>query len=525
MPGYLKLDGSLFPSLFPDNKRSVTRVTEPQTFINPYSFETRDNVVIVHSPIHVELLADFINELRTQLDLEKNHLLIGVIGQGLTEKHIVAMHLPPASQHAVVYDSKYSNASRFFGNTKVANVIIGLLGNINPFASRTTEIDPKLTFITKVTYHALGTQSLFDGVSCGYHCASNLKILADLLVAKKIPTPELILAQTQAPVTRSARLLQNTHPEQVQRTLTPFLKKAWQDTFLPLMSEEERNKYHFGHYFMGWPQNEGSKAVYFITLKFITTPLTNLFSLLVEFPLNALSESASFLKNTLIPWAPTNGFSQGIRSSLLAITIGVQMAFKGLSLLLRTITSPLISYRAAREIHPVLGYLSALTSLVLIGSGLAALAVFAPYILAAMAPAMGPSATAFLTSIAMPFVELFSLMGVSLSIASGAMMAFITGGLIASVFHLVGRGLTYPNAVVPSAAEVQSIERHLDRTQEDEEHTDDGFALVDSPRPEGMFADSFGRLTNGQQKRSSEDFKHKAVGDTIGQHYSHDVKI
>lgn len=523
MPGYLKLDDSHFPNLFPDNKDSVTQVKEPKKFINPYSFEVRDNSVIVHSPIHVELLEDFINALRTHVDLEKNHLLIGVIGQGLTERHIVAMHIPPASQHAVVYDSKYSNASRFFGETKTANLITGLLRNLNPFANRTTEVNPKLAHITKVTYHALGTQSLFDGVSCGYHCASNLKILADLLAAKETPTPELVLAQTQAPVTRSARLLRNTYPEQVEQAPTRFLKKAWQDTFLPLMSEEERSKYHFGHYFMGWPQKEGSKVVYFLTLKFITTPLTNLFSLLLEFPLNALSESVSFLKNTLIPWAPTNGFSQGIRSLLLAITTGVQMAFKGLSLLLRTITSPLISYRAARERHPVLGYLSALTSVVLIGGGLAALAVFAPYILAAIAPSMGPGATTLLTSLAMPFVELFSLMGASLSIATGAMLMLISGGLIASLFHLVGRGLIYPKDVAPSPAKGQPIEQSQDSAKAADQHSDDGFTLVDSPRPEGMFVDSFGRLANGQQKRSREDFKPEAVGDTIDQQYSHDV--
>lgn len=234
-------------------------------------------------------------------------------------------------------------------------------------------------------------------------------------------------------------------PDRVKVSFLAFLKKAWQDTFLPLAQEHEKDTYHFGHYFMGWPsQPSGSIIAYVLTLKFITTPLTNLVSLVTEFPLNLLSETFSFLKNKVLAWAPTNGATQSIRSFLLLATMGLQNLFKGICYLIRTITSPLVSFKEARKAHPVLGYLSALASALFIGSAIVALAVFAPPILAAIMPSMGPGALSLLGTLAYPFVQLFSLISLSIPAATGAMLTFATGILSLGVLHLLGRKTIYP---------------------------------------------------------------------------------
>ena len=489
MPGYFKLKE--YKPLFQNNPNRIDLTSEQaQHFGNPYSYDKQGNVVTVHTPIYLASLPDFLKDIRERMDIDvaQDHLLIGIISKGITEYHIVALHIPPNSEHYFAYDSKYSNPEQFFSPVHstpqtifeviqyrinlAMNALTGLVQTLNPNAHK-----PRAVKEGSVVYNALGTQSFFDGDSCGYHCGSNLKLLAQLIHEGKEPTAELLLAATQSPAAESAQLLNHAAPGTVKLSFSAFLNKAWQDTFLPHIAEKERQHYHFGHYFMGWPsQADGSKIAYFATLKFITTPLVNLLSLVTEFPLNLISETASYLKNKLISFAPTNAFTQGIRSVLLVSAMGLQSIFKGLSLLIRTITSPIVSFKEAYKQHPALGYVSALASVILIGGGLAALAVFAPLVVATLAPSMGPGALALLSTLAAPALQVLAMMSLSVSVATAAVLTFISGGVVAGMLHLLGRSIIYPTPAVeqvPAARTEQSVgsnvSAHLPQSLDEED--------------------------------------------------------
>ncbi|WP_454784857.1 hypothetical protein [Legionella sp. WA2024007413] len=446
MTGYFPLGNLIYPYLF-TNKPSRLG----------YSFEKRGDVVIVHNSIPVKSLNHFLNYLEEN-NLTNKHVLFGVEGQGATEQHIVTMHLPPNGVPKI-YDSKYSNPKRFFASNRSKNTVIGILGaafhSLNPWASKELNVDLNHISskrIPSATYYSLGTQSFFDGITCGYHTGSLIEILADRLNSNFDPSPQNLLDALKNPVTDAAAKLQTQNaPKTLDMSIFSFWKKAWQDTFLPLIDTQVRDNYHFGHYFLGWPSDpKGSKLAYFITLKFITAPLTNLLSFFTEFPLNFLSETFSFLKNITLSWAPTNWFTQSIRSALLLVTMGLEGLFKGAYYLTRTITSPITSFKEAQRVHPVLGFLSALASVCFIGAAVVALSFFAPPISAALMPSMGPGALTLLSNLAYPFVQLFSLISVSLPTASGAMLSLMT--LISSVgiLHRLGRQTIYPEESQPA---------------------------------------------------------------------------
>ncbi|RUR26939.1 hypothetical protein [Legionella qingyii] len=462
MPGYLSIHPLTFPNLFRKEKISIEEITTPAI---RYELERSGNVIIMHTPIKVASLKKFFDDLAAREDLSQMHVLLGVIGQGATEDHIVTMHLPPGKQPQV-YDSKYSNPERFFSTAPSKNTIIGMLSaafhSLNPFASPEQHVDLNhlgSERINSATYHAFGTQSFFDGVTCGYHTAQLIKIFAPILEHGDNPNPSELLNASINPVTSSAKILEENAPDLVQVSFFSFLKKAWQDTFLTLTDPQFRNQYHFGHYFLGWPSDpKGSKIAYFLTLKFITAPLTNLLSLAIEFPLNFLSETCSFLKNRILSWAPTNWLTQSLRSVLLLTTMGLQGLFKGANYLIRTITSPIVSFKEAQKVHPALGYLSALASICFIGAAIAALAFFAPPIVAALMPSIGPGALAVLSTLAYPFVQLFSLISVSIPAATGAMLSLITGASFLGALHQLGRNTIYPQKSQVITQRVVNIE-------------------------------------------------------------------
>ncbi|MBN9227059.1 MULTISPECIES: hypothetical protein [Legionella] len=518
MAGYFPLGDIVFPFLFKDGKGQI----ETKASSLELTLEQRDNVVMVHESIPVQSLEAFFKFLETRPDLTKKHILFGVIGQGATEQHIVAMHLPPNGAQAKVYDSKYSNPERFFAREPSKNTITGiakgLFHALNPFASPEQTVNLShfnAQQIKSASYYSFGTQSFFDGVTCGYHTGSLIKTLAGFLEQdpNANPSPKQLLDATTAPVSTSAqKLCMHKAPRVPETSFFSFVKKAWQDTFLPLVAEEERDAHHFGHYFMGWPQANGSKIAYFITLKFITAPITNLLSLAVEFPLNLLSEASSFIKNKLFSWAPTNGVTQSIRSVLLLTTMGLQGLFQGAYYLLRTITSPMASFKAAHKIHPVLGYLSALASACFIGAIVASLTIFAPPILAALMPTMGPGAIAMLNILAYPFAQLFSLLSVSIPAATGAALTFATGALTLAILHMLGRKTIYPEEGT-SAADNKKVSPPRTVDIEDEDDSDDllkGYEVVGESEPyvhgtSGMLNTSFGRRRPVKAKEKSGD--------------------
>ncbi|KTD72377.1 hypothetical protein [Legionella tucsonensis] len=513
MPGYSLLGSVVFRCLF----KKTTGVIEYNSDLD-ITLEIRDHVVIVHHSIPVGSLNAFFNYLAKREDLAQKHILFGVEGQGVTERHIVTMHLPPNGVQPIVYDSKHGDSKRFFSlppsKNTLGNKIRSALLALNPNKNQTVNLS-HLGFeqIKSATYHSFGTQSFFDGITCDYHTGNLIKTLADFLEQGIKPSPEQLAETSRNPITTSAQIVKKTFPERVDMSLLAFLKKAWQDTFLPLKKNEEKDQYHFGHYFMGWPSKpNASKLPYFLTLKFITTPLTNLLSLATEFPLNVLSETFSFLKNKILSWAPTNGVTQSIRSLLLLSTMGLQNLFKGAYYLIRTITSPIASFKEAQKVHPVLGYLSALTSVLFIGTAIALLAVFAPPIMAALMPSMGPGALSLLSTLAYPFAQLFSLVSLSISSATGAMLTFATGALFLGVLHLLGRKTIYPDEnqskklddISPQSQTGSNVSNHLVSSSD---HSVDEVEIVAPFGESDMLDSSFGRLYSRTKEKTGDDFK------------------
>ncbi|WP_454781499.1 hypothetical protein [Legionella sp. WA2022007384] len=510
MTGYFKLGDIVYPYLFKENETNFSPLE--------LSHVQRGNVVIVRNSIPVGSLKLLLGYLKRN-NLNHMHVLVGVEGQGATEQHIVTMHLPPNGAQPKIYDSKYSNPERFFAKDSSKNTTRGILAaalhSLNPFARSEQSVDLSHlgSEIHSATYYTLGTQSFFDGITCGYHTGSVIEALASLLGSGDDPNPTELLDALKNPVTDSAKKLRAQEaPITPDMSIFSFWIKAWQDTFLPLTEQGERSKYHFGHYFLGWPSDKGSKIAYAITLKFITAPLTNLLSLLTEFPLNFLSETCSFLKNRTLSWAPTNWFTQSIRSVLLLSTMGLQGLFKGTYYLIRTVTSPIASFKDAQKVHPALGYLSALASLCFIGAAIGALAFFAPPLAAALMPSMGPGALSMLSTLAYPFIELFSLISLSIPTATGAMLSLITLASSFGVMHLLGRKTIYPEET--PTPPVQHKEIHI----EPPEIGSNVSALLPSENglsKDDVWVDVGDDIPIKKEQKSNNDFKPNDIQATI----------
>ncbi|QBR83086.1 hypothetical protein E3983_01150 [Legionella israelensis] len=414
-------------------------------FDHPFNFFScykEGNTIVVLHPFNDSRYADLITSLQTQYgNLDNCHVLVGLKGKGVTEGHIVTSYQPPGGRRQI-FDSKTSDAKKFFNQptgNQIGTVILGLFRSLIPSYSN-------LNDIPDTDYHALGTQSFFDPVSCGYHTASNILTLRQMLYdgrASEINRDNL-LKESHNPVYRSANALKNTtHATRVDSGLGAFLKKAWQDTYMPLENEEKRKKRHFGHYFMGWPKEKGAgqKVLYFATLGFLFNPLLNLIKLPTEFLLNALSETASYAKNALLATAPTHPALQYLRSTALLALYGLQGAFKGLSLLVRTVTSPITSFKAAWRVHPALGVLSAVVSV----AAYAALAIFAAPALLALA---GPGAAGFLApaikALSYPVTFIAAKLSLEVPAVIGAAFTALAGSsLLVGIKAAVGKAISF----------------------------------------------------------------------------------
>ncbi|KTD47011.1 hypothetical protein Lrub_1933 [Legionella rubrilucens] len=417
-----------------------------------YCIETIDDdnqLLVILTPIHLipnqqdigSVLTGFrqrIPEFQTRQ--HRFHVLAGVVGNGVTERHIVSMYVPPNGD-IHFFDPKASDREKFFSDKLIdqtfswRRLFPALWNSLSPRPTSSFTLSDGEDINRPAVHFALGTQSFYDGVSCGYHHAAQLLVLKHLIMQGKRVTVDALLDKLRNPVHESSEALKQTpYESQATNRFLAFMKKAWLDTYLPDKIEEEREPLHFGHYFMGWPSQKGTfrKVVYFLTLGFILNPLINVIKL-PELLANGISESFSFLKNSLINWAPTHPATQFFRSGLLLSTIGLQGLFKGLYFAIRTVTSPVTSFKEAWRIHPALGILSAVVSLTVY----AALVYFAAPVVVPILMAAGPAAAPAFNALAYPLVQLFGLIGVSLTTGTAAAGTLTLGAVIVQAGRLL----------------------------------------------------------------------------------------
>ncbi|WP_131750922.1 hypothetical protein [Legionella erythra] len=439
MAGYAVLNNETMEYILTQSFADI-EVVEPNPLCRErlkYCIETIKGdykILVILTPIQQGLgsalasLRANIPEFRQQKD--RFHVLAGVVGNGVTERHIVSMYMPPNGD-IHFFDPKASDPQKFFSDERGFNWRRLLPALWNALSSR-----PQSSFTlhdgqeeTRPAVHsALGTQSFFDGVSCGYHHASQLLALRELIKAGKAVTVDGLLGKLKNPVSETANKLGDSpYKALADNHFFSFMKKAWLDTYLPGLNGKARQTLHFGHYFMGWPSKKGifRKVVYVVTLGFIVNPLINAIKL-PELLANGLSESFSFLKNQLITWAPTHPATQFLRSGLLLSTLTLQGLFKGLYFAIRTVTSPITSFKEAWRIHPALGILSAVVSL----AAYAALVYFAAPVIVPMIMAASPAAAPAFNALAYPLVQLFGLMGLSLTTATAAAGTLTLGAVL-----------------------------------------------------------------------------------------------
>ncbi|WED42927.1 hypothetical protein [Legionella cardiaca] len=459
MPGFEVLGNHETEYLFAKHLTPLTTVTTKDFFAvvkkhvlgNPFRYyvDEENKLIIITTPLAANNFADLLPHLENFFaakGLPPCQLLLGLDGQGATEKHIVTTYVSADKKTIEIFDPKASNAERFFsGEGGIGTIILGLLRSLNPFPKTKLPLAG-----TTANYHSLGTQSFFDGISCGYHNVANILACKDLIERGKPINPENLWKKTVNPVTESAAPLakEKKYAQIVDSSFSSFIKKAWLDTVMPLENDKQRNELQFQHYFLGWPKEDSlaKRIFYFASLSFITVPIINLVRRPIEFLFNATSEIANYAKNRLINWAPTNVLAQYLRSGLMLLAYGVQGLSKGVYLALRTLTSPITSFQAAQTIkNPVLRVVMSTLSVLSSVVGLAILAFFAaPAVLGAI-PGAVPALQPLLAPLAYPFVKLLGLVGFNLSPITAAMATIITSTAFYTALKAGGEKIITPS--------------------------------------------------------------------------------
>jgi hypothetical protein len=404
-------------------------------------------------------------------NLNNYHIIAPLVGEGVTEGHITTFYKAPGAK-PTIFDPKIGDIDAFitspntvigtrkFSLGKAVRGLFRALVNGN-FEQRdvTSGVSENLS---SIDYVSLGTQSFFDGYTCGFHHMSNSLNIISLIQEGDDVDRQHILDKNAAsnPVSQSVALL-NKAGAKVNNSYGDFIKKAWEETFLPDMSSEQRKNTGFTEYFLGWPAKNGigSKIAYVVLLGWLFTPVKNSIKLSTEFLLKATSESINYLKHKLYETSATSVAGQVVRSIGLLALNGLHAIAEGARLLIRTITSPIVSAKAGWKIHPVLGVLSGVSSAIAyVGLGLVA----APAIIAVgvklgiIAGLNAISSVPVLSNIAYPLVWLLGKLGVSVTPALVGAAVLSTAAVAATAVNGTREGLT----VLPGASDSKMQVEH-----------------------------------------------------------------
>ncbi|HSW93369.1 MAG TPA: protein kinase [Gammaproteobacteria bacterium] len=187
-----------------------------------------------------------------------------------------------------------------------------------------------------------------------------------------------------------------------------FVRKAWNETFQPQTSREGRLKKTTRDHvlnFIGLPDAEkitGRTIAAWVLLGFVLTPVRNIIKL-PEFALKWLSESFAYFSYKNSQAHPVSGAGKALETLVAGALYVAHGVTEGVRLLVRTVTSPVTSFREAWRESPFLGVLSAACSIgALAGVIVFALPVVTPVVLdwvVAQLPAMAKPTAALLTQI------------------------------------------------------------------------------------------------------------------------------
>lgn len=329
-----------------------------------YLIDEQNKEIIFATPLNTVNVSDYLSALQEKLgeagDLDNYHLILPVIGNGITEQHIVTLYKPKRKSNkpnkAFVIDSKTSDPDSFFKfsqqtfSQKFSGACKGIFRALIPNYQKT--VSPKNVYFESVDYLSTGYQSYVDGVSCGYHTLSTILELVLIIESKKeVLSPKALRSSLNS--ASNDRLIKENLPRAVNKIIylekenTTFLRyrdyiaSAWTKTFFNGVNEQTRKKQKFQHIVFGWPLDNrlSYQIIYFLSLTFILHPLQLLLNLVITLPINLIAKTFQYWQHKIFLAENKKSITQYARSALLLLIYPLL----GLSKTLSFITTQLFS--------------------------------------------------------------------------------------------------------------------------------------------------------------------------------------
>ena len=401
---------------FPPNKNLANEIKYIFQPANPLAKESLPRVILFSSIAAGNLSSEFLEILKrlsethfkqnfAQVQVQKYDLIFSLTGQGSTENHITAAYANITVgmiPEVTLIDSKTTNPDRFFGSQKSNRVWAVLEAFFKSFLFNPDRDLHKVEFndqsgskTINVKRIITGTQSLFDGVTCGFHTVAAMNALVTLIKEGKEISGANILGKDKDgnpilgnPVRTGQALLRSKAPEKVKSNLLDFLGEAWSKTYT---TSSDGNTSFFEYPSKG---TAAQKVAYFIpTFRFLTAPLTNMVKLPTELVVHGVAEFFDFLQTQLNALLLTNPVFQGLRTLAVGLSFLCRGIFLGLSRVLRCVFSPVESAKEALKVEEggtleAKDYILCALSVVVSLSAYVAIAIFAAPLLFAALPSL-----------------------------------------------------------------------------------------------------------------------------------------
>lgn len=342
-----------------------TKVSPKPISIRGIKCYEADNMLVCAEPLNVNGdtgYQKFIDNLTPQQN--QKHLVVPIVGAGNTERHIATLYRSPQGV-TTVFDSKLSEPMKFLTTSAKPNGFLAKVGNAVAGFFRSTfnakynsQINCRQAALAlqNVRFEGLGTQSFFDGVSCGYQVMANVEHIVDLIDAKQSVNRQSLLekiatAETSC-VNRAKQLLSQSSEIEVKldNSYLGFLKLAWQKIFNnleyyahPDLSWQsslnfQKGRKSWAQYFAGAPL-KGESNWWYVTAPFIF--IKNVVKTIIETPVALFSATAHYVVNKIYQTSPTSWWGKSLRSIGLALTGTVYGLTEGARRVINFISSPI----------------------------------------------------------------------------------------------------------------------------------------------------------------------------------------